>query len=140
MDGIELIRTVGAAARLTRLTTSDSITEPARKRVLEFVRFNRTQRRALAAGQPVPPPKHPRAAAARNKVCELLTCPWCIGFWWCAVIAGTGYQFGRTTWWRLGADILTASYVLGVLAEYESPPDVVYAGFAHDPRESSSHQ
>jgi hypothetical protein len=134
MDGFELIRMVGAAARLTRLTTSDSITETARKRVLEFVRFNRAQRRALSAGHPVPPPTSPRAAAARNKVCELLTCPWCVGFWWCALVGVVGVRFGRTAWWQLGTSVLAASYALGWLAEHETPPDVAYAGFDHNPQ------
>lgn len=138
MDGSELIRLAGAAARLTRLTTSDSITEPMRDRVLALIRFNRAQRRARAAGKPVPPPAHPRAAAARNKVCELLTCPWCIGFWWCAVVGVAGARFGRTTWWQLGTAVLAASYAIGWLAEHESPPDVAYAGFTHNPNESSS--
>lgn len=53
---VELSRLVligGAAARLTRLTTKDKITEPVRQWGHQRILFNREQRAAIAAGQPV---------------------------------------------------------------------------------------
>jgi hypothetical protein len=110
-----------AAARLTRLTITDTITAPARRVVLTRVLYSRPQRRALAAKANVPPPTRRWAAGIRQWLHSLLTCDWCVGVWWCAVVVLLGRVFGCSPWYRIPVLILAAAYVLGWLAEHENP-------------------
>lgn len=132
MEALRIGVIIGAAARLTRLTTRDAITARLRTRVHELVLFDRAQRAARAAGQPVPPPKNPAAAEFRTKVHEGLRCDWCVGVWWSGAITAAHWVVGSSTRLRRAAAVvdilsttLAAAYALGWLVEHESPPEPV---------------
>lgn len=118
---IQLLLTTGAAARVTRLVTRDTITAPLRHRLL----YNRDQRAALAAGEMVPPPSNPLAARARAKLYELATCDWCAGLWIATAIAALSAiatrrdQHKPAGWFTVPAGALTASHAVGWLASHE---------------------
>ena len=57
-----ILLTVGVVARLTRLVTKDSITDPARKWI---------EAKMVKAGQ----------RGLWNKIDELVNCPWCVSIW-----------------------------------------------------------
>lgn len=144
---VELNRLVligGAAARLTRLTTKDTITEPVRQWGHQRILFNREQRAAIAAGQPVPPPARPNAAQARTWLHTLVNCEWCASVWWAAALsvierATLRRPFARAVF-QLGATALTASYAVGWLAEHEQPAPPVQVSTAQpatfDPKDN----
>lgn len=135
VDGIRLLLTIGAAARLTRLTTRDKITEPARKHVHRFVLFSAEQRRAESAGKAMPAPKRPWEARFRIWLHTLITCDWCVGFWWSAVLGLFAHRKGDRAVFQVPAGILTAAYALGLLVEHESPrPPVVLSQPAPSPK------
>jgi hypothetical protein len=115
-----LALTTGAAARLARLTTRDKITEPVRARLHELVLFNPAQRRARAAGKPVPAPTSPRNAQFRVRVHQGLTCDWCVGVWWSAAISGLLHLWGHRRLVQAPIAALAAAYAVGLLVEHES--------------------
>lgn len=116
-DWMILIVTVGAAARLTRIVTRDAITQPLR----DFVLFNRDQRRARRRNQALPGPRRPAAAKARAWAHTLITCDWCAGFWISALVAGAYAAWHTSHVYFYVALALTLSYLVGWLAERESP-------------------
>lgn len=95
---------VGAAARITRLATDDAITEPARRWLLDHIRYDRRQRRALRQHQhavdhaihtgqtpPADPPElpplaNPRTAGLRQWATKGLSCRWCTSVWVSTVV------------------------------------------------------
>lgn len=126
VDGIRLVLMIGAAARLTRLTTRDKITETAREHVHRAVLFSAAQRRAEASGEPMPAPARVWEAKFRVWLHSLITCDWCVGFWWSAVVGLFASRKGDRPIFQVPAAILTAAYALGLLVERESPiPPVV---------------
>jgi hypothetical protein len=116
-----LVIITGAAARLTRLTTRDRIIAGLRAFVHQRVLFHPTQRAARAAGQPLPTPPRPRAAVFRTWIYALITCDWCVGVWWCAIVGVLAYLSGGSPWFTVPATILTAAYLLGWVVEHEQP-------------------
>jgi hypothetical protein len=98
VDLPRLVLITGAAARLTRLTTRDAITE-----------------------------------GPRTKIHEGLSCDWCVGVWWTALVTAAHYVTGAATGRRrTGATLVEAAcaalagaHVLGWLSEHESPEPVV---------------
>jgi hypothetical protein len=81
-----------ATARLTRLLTQDSITEPFRVRV----------ERAEGAG-------HLPLGAG-----EFVSCPWCVGVWVSAAVATARRVAPRA--WNVAAGVLACAEVAGLLA------------------------
>jgi len=122
---MHLVTVVGSAARLTRLSTRDKITEKLRTRVHERVLFNAAQRAARATGQPVPPPSRPWAAELRTWAYQGMTCDWCIGVWWCAATTAIHYRWGKRSVVEGGLTALAAAYALGWLVEHESPEPAI---------------
>jgi len=129
MDVIAAVIVItGAAARLTRLTTRDKITTDARSWLHNLLLFNRAQRRARAAAEPMPPARSPRSARVRVWLHTLVICDWCVGFWWSAVVGALGkmWVWQHVEWALIAMIVGTAAYLVGWLAEREQPgPSVV---------------
>lgn len=114
MDHVTLALTIGAAARLTRLAVSDAITEPARTAITARIAQPRRNRRAAERGEPIPPPTPARAWAL-----TLAGCHWCLGFWITGATIATAYAFATHPAWQATALVLSASYLVGWLADNE---------------------
>lgn len=85
---------VGAAARLTRLVTTDAITGWARARII---------------GRRGPD----------SRLAYFVSCPWCVSVWVAAATIALGWwpaQHGTATWWWFPAALLACSYAVGALA------------------------
>lgn len=96
-----------AAYRITRIITTDSISEPARERIYrwawvepdEVLAYAVAQERWAGESLPFqtdaddPPPPLPRRGGLRTWLNQLVQCAWCMGVW---VSAGT-YAVWR--WW-----------------------------------------
>ncbi len=93
MSVLVVVLTIGFAARLTRLLTTDQISYPIRRRVV--VRLG-----------------------PDNWFAYLITCPWCLGLWVSAAVAAGAYWWADTRWWLCVALAGTASYATGLLAQY----------------------
>lgn len=103
-----------AAARVTRLVTTDTITAPLRDPLLFRVLRSASERRAIASGEEVGDPR-----PWRTWIYTLLTCHWCIGFWICAITVALYHLYGHHLLVQLGAAALAASYVVGWLGDNE---------------------
>lgn len=111
-----LLLALGAAARLTRLAVSDTITERPRLALLSRVARSRAQRRAIAeTGEAAPP------TPIRQFFLDLLQCHWCLGFWIAGAVVASAYLYGHTLYWQAAATVLALSYALGWLADQEAP-------------------
>lgn len=93
---------LGAAARLTRLVTVDSIADPLRDGVR--MAANRVGPRTLVWAD------------------DLVTCPHCVGFWATLAVLATAAAWGHTAAWRFVAATLAASYVVGHLSRHLDGP------------------
>ena len=107
--------TLGAAARITRLVTRDTITQPVRTAVL----YNRDQRAALRREEPVPPSPRPNVARARAWLYALVTCDWCSSVWVSAGVVATAWAVGPHPVLVFLATVLSISYVVGWVAMHE---------------------
>lgn len=116
LEPMTLLLALGAAARLTRLAVSDTITDPVRAAVLVRVARSRAQRAAIAETGHAEPP-----TPTRQFLLDLLQCHWCLGFWITAATTATAYLYSNTLYWQAGATVLAASYALGWLADQEAP-------------------
>lgn len=96
-----------AAYRVTRLVTSDKITEP----FFDRIRFG-LERRWYAKHGPEGSDTH-----FNSKLAYLLSCPWCLGFWVCGVFTvvlslAYGLDYPILTW-------LAMSTVVGFLGRID---------------------
>jgi hypothetical protein len=96
-----------AAYRVTRLVTSDKITEP----IFDRLRFG-LERRWYAKHGPIGSDTH-----FNSKLAYLLSCPWCLGFWVCGVFTvvlsvAYGLDYPILTW-------LAMSTVVGFLGRID---------------------
>lgn len=82
MTSLAFVIVALAAARLTRLVTEDTITEPLRV-----------------------------WASSRPFVYELVTCPWCIGFWISLATVGVWWTVGDRAVWLLAP--FAVSHIVG---------------------------
>jgi hypothetical protein len=89
-----LILALGATARLTRLVTSDRITQAPRDWILD--RLN------------------PDGLTA-----YLLTCRWCVSIYTSIPIAAIATLHPNSLWWEIPALALTASHATGLLTAME---------------------
>lgn len=97
-----------AAYRITRLVTTDKITEP----IFDKIRFG-LERRWYAKHGPVGSDTH-----FNSKLAFLLSCPWCLGFWVSGVVTvilsmAYGLHYPILTW-------LAMSTVVGFLGNIDS--------------------
>jgi len=91
-----LVLAAMASMRLTRLATTDSITEQARVWIV--------------------------AKANKDWVETLLTCPWCIGFWISGIVTSVTW-FWHNQFWLLGLTILTVSQLVGLFSRLDKGYD-----------------
>jgi hypothetical protein len=86
---------VFAAARLTRIVVTDKIGDPIRKSITE--RFGGT-----------------------SMVTFLVHCPWCFGWWVCAVLAWPAAAVAHLPWWFGFGLWVAGSYLVGLLGRWDS--------------------
>lgn len=122
-DLLMFLVVVAAAARITRLVVTDTITEPARAWLLPRIARSRFERTRISHGMDASPPTR-----IRGFVLDMLQCPWCIGFWISAALIGaaslaSGVWVDITGhWWAdLPIAALAVSYLVGWLADQEAP-------------------
>lgn len=114
LDFLALLTTAGAAARLTRLATADSITQRPRTALLVRVAHPRRLRDQAALGHEIPPPTPVRAWFL-----ELLTCPWCLSVWIAALLVPLALLLGDHPAYLATTSVLAVSYIVGWLADNE---------------------
>ncbi len=90
MDALTLIAAALATARITRLITTDVITEPLRIAVI-------------------------RKLNAEGKLAYLLVCDWCASVYVGAAMAGSWWAWGDTKLWVASTLALSVSYAAGFL-------------------------
>ena len=105
-----------AAYRLTRLVTTDTISDPVRDEVLE---------RIYRAGywKDMAPPLQGWSELARAdeeppRLAELLTCWWCAGWWVSALVVAARRLVPG--WWGPVASALATSTLVGMLSRTEN--------------------
>lgn len=96
------------------MVVTDTITEPLRRPLLVRTIRSSAERRALARGEEIGEPK-----AWRSWTYDLLTCPWCIGFWIAAATTTTYLTIGTHPAYQVAATALAASYIVGWLSANE---------------------
>lgn len=87
-----LLLTLGAITRLTRLVTSDVLTEPIRAAV-------------------------ERRYGDASKIAYLLSCPWCFSVWASFPVAWAAIVSHGAAWFTVPALALTASLVAAIVVE-----------------------
>lgn len=100
MKPVVVALAVGAAARLTRLVTQDSLLDVPRAHIEHW---GNTRKHGedytddLAENDP-------------HWAAKLINCPWCIGFWINAAVLATAWWWGDRRWWRYTAGVWATSY------------------------------
>lgn len=90
MDALTLIAAALATARITRLITSDTITEPLRVRII-------------------------RRLNAEGKLAYLIVCDWCASVYVGAAVSASWWVWGDTKAWLAVVLALSFSYAAGFL-------------------------
>jgi hypothetical protein len=98
MNAVTLVLTVFAVARITRLVTSDRITEAPRDWILDRI--------------------NPHGLAT-----YLITCSWCVSVYAGFIVAPVAHYWGNSPWFTIPAIALTASYITGYLASLTKGDD-----------------
>lgn len=98
-----------AVARVTRLVTSDRITEAPRERLAAAL---------WRRYKPIVPPAD-RDVAEPPLAVYLLRCPWCVSIYVAAVAAPIAYLWGSNPIFLIPALALAFSHVTGLLAQKE---------------------
>jgi hypothetical protein len=90
VDALTLIAAALATARVTRLITTDVITEPLRVRII-------------------------RRLNTEGKLAYAIVCDWCSSIYVGAAVAGTWWAWGDTKIWLASVLALSFSYAAGFL-------------------------
>ncbi|RFU83595.1 DUF1360 domain-containing protein [Streptomyces triticagri] len=123
--------TFGAAARLTRLVTTDTLTAPLRE---HLARRSGTAQLAAVAARTKPKKDQDKAEQARldrrvsrrQTTLGFATCDWCVGFWASALTFALLFRYNSGAWpWDFNAvqtflyaiTVLASSYLIGLAAE-----------------------
>lgn len=114
LDLITLTATIGATARLTRLATTDTITELPRTAILARIAQPARLRARAAKGHDIPPP-----TPLRGTLLTLATCPWCLSFWIALLLVPIAFLAAGHPAYLAPALVLTASYITGWLTDQE---------------------
>lgn len=122
--------TLGAAARLTRLITADTITQPLR--TLFARRADQAHLDALEAKRTKNNPQAERVKRLEKRTdrrriaVEFINCDWCVGFWICVLafaalfaylVGAWPWDYTAREWFLYAASALTGSWLVGTLAE-----------------------
>lgn len=102
---------LGAALRLTRLGTEDSITQPFRNWLAAKASADRPPDPSWTGPQPPP-----RTARAFMWAVQLFECPWCLGFWASTATVTLAAASDGDGWFLYPALALTVSYLVGAIA------------------------
>lgn len=86
-----------AAVRVTGLITTDSLTDPARDRIISWL--------------------DDRPATLGYWVGKLITCPWCAGVWVSAVAAPLIWWHGNNPWLLIPALALAVAQFVGMTSQ-----------------------
>lgn len=107
MTALHLVLIMLATARLTRLVTTDVLTEPVRGAAT----------RALLVRKDIKT-EYPstRTSGFRYQLAYLIMCDWCASMYAGAAVAGAWWAWGDTMWFMMATAALSASYVTGFLA------------------------
>lgn len=121
-DLVTLILLAGATARITRLATTDAITERPRYALWGWIAQPRKIRKLAHTGADIPAPTGWRASTLK-----LLQCRWCLSFWVALATIATAWAATHHPYAQAAALTLAAalsmSYVTGWLADNEAPAD-----------------
>lgn len=115
---------LGATARITRAVNADTILQPFRDWVDRTwpgipITIDTPDGPLPLLDEDGQPKRLP------SKPSKLVSCPWCLGFWFSFAATGTAFvinELGWWQWWAIPYAALTISYAVGVLAEWEEPP------------------
>lgn len=128
-----------ATARVTRLVTTDLVTQPIRAWLLNRINHDKPQRAtlrahhravndALTAGTPpptdlpaLPPLQHPGTAKTRAWFAYLVECRWCASVWvaYGITIPTLAWAGQPAHWFSYALTPLAVSYATGWLSEFE---------------------
>lgn len=100
-----------AAYRLTRLVTTDDLTDEPRSAVIRWAYRRAGDHRFTD------PVEFVHGDAAAPKLATLVTCPWCAGMWVALGVAVARRVAPRS--WRVLAEALAMSAVTGLIASRE---------------------
>jgi hypothetical protein len=122
--------TLGATARITRLVTDDTFTQPLR----DLINAKAADRwYAADESQPDTLTHHVPAPLAWRWLNKLVTCPWCAGFWISALTAlgylrcwlGVWPWHNAATAFTYPAAVFALSWLVGLAHDWlDSPPPV----------------
>lgn len=102
MTLLHLVLVVLATARLTRLVTTDVLTERFRQPVVKWLVERPTDRRWLST--------------LYGKLAYLIVCDWCASMYVATAVVGAWWAWGDTMWLTMVCAALAASYATGFLA------------------------
>lgn len=114
MDFVTLITAIGAAARLTRLATTDTLLDRPRAALLHRIAQPKHLRTQAQQGHDIPPP-----TPLRNLALTLATCHWCLGVWVSSATIALAALYGHHPAYQIPALVLAVSYATGWLADQE---------------------
>lgn len=114
LELVTLITATGAAARLTRLATTDVLLDRPRTALLSRIAQPKHLRTQAQQGHDIPPP-----TPLRNTLLTLFTCHWCLGFWISSATITLAVLYGHHPAYQLPALALAVSYATGWLADQE---------------------
>lgn len=106
-----------AVYRATRLVTSDSLTADVRERVLQLA-YRRDGRKLAEPNPSRDKGETPHDDPAPPKLAVLVTCPWCVGFWF--TIGAVVWRRSSPGSWGMFAEAAAISTLVGLTAEYVS--------------------
>lgn len=104
MNTATAIRAAGAATRLTRLVTLDTLLEGPRVRIQHWANTRKHGDYTYDQAENDP-----------HWLAKLVGCTWCAGVWVSAAVVASAYLFGHTRAWKLAADALTTSMAAAVV-------------------------
>ncbi len=105
MDAATVARTVGTAARLTRLVALDSLLDVPRAKVEHWANARKHG-----------PDYDPEVAHADpHWLAKLVGCTWCAGFWVSAGVVASAHAFGHTRTWKYATDAFAVAFTASAL-------------------------
>lgn len=104
-----------AAFRLTRLVTRDTITRPARTRIIRYA--YESSGRALLGGDEAEIDEYPHTDQDAPKLAAFIICPWCVSTWCSIFVVCARRRFPQV--WSPIATALALSSATGLLARLD---------------------
>lgn len=125
MTLLELAVLVLAVARVARLVTADTITEPLRQRILErwpgpltqFTGDAVTDQETTRHGKPLMRVGDAYYAESPSFVGGVVECHWCAGVWIAAALVASFVLWPDVVWWPLVA--LAVAHTAGIVGQID---------------------